>query len=135
MIEKRQMTISDFLAIMDANKEVYPDFAILSDEHKKLIANVNICTGTAQSYLKEGKLWGVGGIHYRGVGEAWLITPPDIREQHKLWLLKNAKLEFEKQRDDLKLWRVFATSKISGTFLKHLGFKPEPSTQVWNRTL
>jgi hypothetical protein len=135
MIEKRQMTVENFLAVMLANKEVYLDFSVLPDEQKILIANVNIRTGTAMSYFEDGKLLGVGGVHYVGVGEGWLLTLPEIRKERKLSLFKTVKTDFEKQRNDLKLWRVFATSKISTTFLKHLDFKPAPSTQIWNRVL
>ena len=132
-MEIRPMTVGDFLLVMELNAEIYPEFAELPDEQKRYLANVNIATGTAQSFFEEGKLVAVGGIRYAGVGEAWLITPPQVRENRGLSLLKETRKMFIETRNEHNLWRVFAESKISETFLKHLDFKPHPQGFVWTR--
>ena len=134
MIKIRQMTPEDFLIIMKMNAHIYRDFDELSYEHKKYIANLNIITGEAQSFFEDGKLVGVGGIKYIGIGEGWLITPPEIREQNGLSLFKETHKFFIKTRDDKNLWRVFAETSISENFLKRLDFKPHPHGLVWTRT-
>lgn len=133
MMEKRQMTVEDFLAIMDANKETFPDFATLPKEAKIMVANVNICTGTAYSYYKEGKFWGVGGIRYTGLGEAWLIGMPETRKELIMPEFYFIKDEFRRQRDELNLWRIFAENRISEDFLRHLGFEKKDNILVWTR--
>jgi len=135
MIEQKPMQVDEFIAVMMANKTVYPEFATASPETQFLMANINTRTGTAISYFEDGKLVGMGGIRYLGLGEAWMITPPEIREHRGLSLFKAAKFNFEKQRDELKLWRVFAETKISDNFLKHLDFVKLDRGFVWNRTL
>lgn len=131
-IEIRQMTVKDFVHLMQLNAGVYPEFDVLSDEQKSHIANLNIVTGCAESFFEDGKLVAVGGIRYVGVGEAWLITPPKIRDR-SLSLLKETRKIFVKRRDEHNLWRIFATSKISKTFLGHLGFKELPEAFCWMR--
>jgi hypothetical protein len=133
MIEIHQMTVEDYLLLMELNADIYPEFAKLTDEQKRLIANVTIATGTAQSFFGEGRLVGVGGIRYKGIGEAWMITPPQVRENMSLSLLRQTRETFIKNRDDHNLWYIFATSKISETFLKHLGFEKLPDAFFWMR--
>lgn len=134
MIETRPMQIEDFLLVMELNADIYPEFDKLPDEQKRYLANVNIITGTAQSFFDNGRLVGVGGIRYVGLGEAWMITPPKIREKDGLVLVKEAQETFIKMRDDKNLWRVFAEDTISETFLKRLGFKEYTNGFVWMRT-
>ena len=107
---------------------------MLTEEQKRYLANVNIITGTAESFYENGRLVGVGGIRHIGVGEAWMITPPDVRGKRSLSLFRKTKETFTKTRDDLNLWRCFAESKISDNFLNHLGFEPNPKGLVWTRT-
>ena len=126
-----KMQISEFLEIMEANAEFYPGFAALPDEQKRLVANGNIATGTAEAISEDGEIIWVGGIRHIGIGEAWCISPPKNRTPSCLRLVKR---HLERIRDEQGLWRVFAESKISEKFLKHLGFKPEPGTHVWVRT-
>ncbi len=135
MIEKKPMEINDFLTIMAANAEVYPEFAELPDGQKRHLANINILTGTAESYIEDGKLVGVGGIRYVGIGEGWFITLPELRQKNRqgLALFKFIEKAFVKTRDELNLWRVFAGSKISTHFLERLGFAKDTSTRVWTR--
>lgn len=132
-IKVRQMQIEDFLVIMELSANIYPEFDGLPDEQKRYLANLNIITGEAQSFFEDGRLVGVGGIRYVGLGEAWMITPPEIRENRSLSLLKETRRVFIKMRDDHNLWRIFAESKISKTFLKHLEFEAHPQGFVWTR--
>lgn len=134
-IEKRPMTIEDFLQMLAANAQTYPEFASLPEDKKRYLAWVNINTGVAESYWDGDQLVGVGGIRFVGIGEGWLITTPHIRNERKFFLLRTAKKAFEHIRDSKNLWRVFATSRISTNFLRHLSFKPEPEVHVWMRTI
>lgn len=132
-MEVRPMEIRDFLLVMELNADVYPEFARLPDEQKKCLANVNITTGTAQSFFEDGKLVAVGGIRFIGIGEAWLLTPPKIRKDRTLSLLKETRKTFIKTRDKHNLRRVYATSRISENFLSHLGFETHPQGFVWTK--
>ena len=125
-----QMTIEDFLHVMLQNAEIYPEFAALSDEHKRLFANSNIVTGTAETYREDGEIYCVGGIRHIGIGECWFITPPAART-HPKNLLRVVRATFERIREDEQLWRVYAESKISENFLSHFGFHSKPKTYVW----
>ncbi len=131
--EVRQMIVEDMLLIMELNADMYPEFAALSEEHKRQLINVNILSGEAKSYFENGRLVGVAGIKFVGVGEAWLITPPNVRSAQGLELFNDTKDLFVKMRDDNHLWRIFADDTISGVFLKRLGFKPNPKNYVWTR--
>ncbi|MDD5381863.1 MAG: hypothetical protein PHG53_09555 [Phycisphaerae bacterium] len=154
MITTKAMTVDDFVTIMMQNLSVYPELPVLSEEQKqqgltdeqknsildaqlRLMAHLNICTGTALSYFdsnKNNELVGVGGIRYTGIGEIWMITPPEIRQERKLSLLKEAKSTFEKQRDELSLWRVFSETGLSENFVRHLGFTdPQSKVLSWDR--
>ena len=126
-----QMTVFEFLEIMARNKEYYPAFAALPEKQKRLIANGNIVTGVAETYREDDKIIGVGGIRHLGIGEGWFITPPENRTPALLRLVAR---NFKRIRDEKNLWRIFAESNISETFLKHLDFKPEPGTHAWVRT-
>ena len=134
MINAENMKIEDFLAVMGANSDIYPEFAKLSDELKKYVANVNIITGEARSLYEDGRLIGVFGVRFVGIGEAWMITSPETRERRSLWLLKHSRREMIRMRDENQLWRIFAESRVSETFLKHLEFEPNPKGFVWTRT-
>lgn len=133
MIIKKTMTPDDFIKVMALNKEYYPEFDALPDDKKTQLAQCHIDAGTAESYFDDGEFIGVGGIHYRGVGEAWLICDPKMRDKRKFTLLREAKKSLEATRDKLDLWRVFATSKISENFLKHLKFEKNDTTAIWTR--
>jgi len=124
------MTVEDFLEVMAANAEVYTEFAALPDEQKRLMANGNIATGTAETFREDGKIVGVGGIRHIGIGESWFITPPAIRKK-PLKLLRQVRKSLEQIRTDKQLWRIFAASKISENFLKHLGFAKNEDFHVW----
>ena len=133
MIETRQMTVEDFIVIMAQNANIYPEFDNRPDEQKRYLANVNIITGKAESFFDEGRLVGVGGIRYVGLGEGWFITLPAIRKKKPLTLVRQTKKFFVKARDEHNLRRVFATTKISKNFLRHLEFEPLPDVSVWTR--
>lgn len=133
MIETRKMTVQDFLDVMRPNESFYPEYAALSGEDKRKIALLNPNTGIAESHYLDGKLVAVAGIRHVGIGEAWFITTPDIRENHKRFLLQQTRKNLIRMRDALNLWRLFATSKISENFLEHLDFIPEPTMHVWTR--
>jgi len=133
MIERRAMIVEDFLKVMDANKAIYPAYDALADEHKRFIAKVNMLMGTAYSYFKDGEFWGVGGIRYIGVGEAWLIGSPETRKQLTMPEFAFIKERFEQERDEKNLWRVFAESSISDVFLRRLGFVKQDGFHVWTR--
>ena len=128
------MEVEDFLSVMSANKGLWPEFDSLTDEQKLFVAKVNILTGTAYSYFKDGEFWGVGGIRYIGVGEAWLIGSPQTRKQLTMEEFNFIKETFENERNEKNLWRVFAESRISQTFLKRLGFVEHPGYHIWSRT-
>jgi len=133
-VEMRQMTVDDFLTIMDTNPGIYPEWDNLPNDQKRGLAELNITTGSAQSYFEDDVLIGVGGIRFVGVGEAWMITRPETRSKKALTLFKTVQKLLAKTIEDNNLWRVFAASKISENFLKHLGFKAEPETFCWTRT-
>jgi hypothetical protein len=127
------MTVDDYLLVMEQNIEVYPEWDTYSDEQKKHAAEVHISKGTAQSFFEDGRLVGVGGITFIGIGEAWLITPPHIRHHRAKSLVREARRVFRRNRDDNKLWRIFATSRISPKFLERLGFGRLPRVFCWMR--
>ena len=127
------MQIDDFLQVMSQNVERYPGFAALPEEQKRLVANGNIVTGTAETFREDGEIYGVGGIRYIGIGECWFINPPEAR-RHPKKLLKLARATFARIRAEQGLWRGFAESKISETFLKHCGFVKDEGMHVWTRT-
>ncbi len=132
-MNKQPMTVENFLEVMSRNRGLWPEFDALLDGEKEFLARVNISHGTADSYFKDGKLWGVGGIRYVGMGEAWLIGPPETRKDLTMPEFNFIKEEFERQRDSHNLIRVFATTKISECFLRRLGFVAEPKAFVWTR--
>lgn len=123
-----KMTIEDFLQVMAQNAEVYPEFASLPDEQKRLMANGNIVTGTAQTFREDGEIIGVGGIRHIGIGEGWCISSPENRRPSVLRLVAR---NFKRIRDEKQLWRIFASSKISENFLQHLGFVKNEDFHVW----
>jgi hypothetical protein len=131
MIETKDMTVDDFMRIMSANADIYPEYDNLSLEAKRYVANINIMTGTAMSYFEDGELIGVGGIRYVGIGEGWMLTLPNIREERKFLLFRQAKKDFEGTRKTKNLWRIFAETRISRIFLRHLGFTESENTHVW----
>lgn len=133
MIETKQMTAKDFLEIMKANAKEYPEFDALPDELKERLANLNICTGTAESTFEDGKLIGVFGIRYMGIGEVWGISMPELREKRKFFLLKQAKKSFKETCEKLDLIKVSANSIISDNFLIHLGLVHTETNKVWIR--
>lgn len=128
------MTVEDYLLLMELNAEVYPQFEKLPDEQKRQYVNMNIISGSAYSLFDDGRLFTVGGIRYKGIGEAWMITPPQVRDEKKLSLLKEVRANFVRDRDRHNLWRIFAEKTIPGSFLEHLEFRPQPDGYVWTRT-
>lgn len=133
------MTTSEFLEIMAENASEFPEFAALSQENKEQIASLNINTGVAEAFYDGDRLIGVGGI--RLVGEAWMLTRRDIRAhpdrskrrlqfEALLALTKKVMLRMMKENN---LWRVFATGKLSVTFLEKLGFEKEGNILVWTK--
>ncbi len=133
MIETRPMTVEDMLLIMALNEDIYSDFAKLPEELKRYVVIHNIIHDAAKYFYDKGRLVGVGGIKYVGVGEAWMISYPEIRSEHGLALVKQAQETFIGMRDEKNLWQVFAESRISENFLKRLGFKQNPKGFVWIR--
>ena len=118
---RQPMQIEEFLLVMGRNAAIYPEFAALPEQQKRLIAHVNICTGTAESFFdEEGRLFGVGGIRYLGLGEGWFITNPEYRTPALLRLVTE---NFTRIIHDKNLWRVFAETRISPNFLRHLNFE------------
>jgi hypothetical protein len=125
------MKPEDMLAVMEQNKGVYPEYDALSDERKMFFANVNIYSGTAETYIDDdGRVAGVGGIRYMGTGEGWFLTMPKYRTQPRRLFTFVAE-QFERTRNEKNLWRIFAESKISEVFLKHLGFKKQDGMHIW----
>lgn len=119
------MTKDDFLIVMEANADYYPEYDALPMAKKLRIAQLNIDTGTAESFYIEGELVAVGGIRYVGLGEAWMISFPTIRSDRKKTLFAETKQTLIQTQADQKLWRIFASSRISEHFLEHLGFEKE----------
>lgn len=138
------MTIEEFLEVMADNASDFPEFAELSQAEKEDVANVNIVTGPAESFRgTDGRLIGVGGIRgVTGIGEAWMITARDIRchpdhavrKQKFQEFLQVTQETFKRMRDEHNLWRVFATGKLSTTFLEQVGFERAENTLIWSRT-
>ena len=125
------MTIEEFLDVMKANKGIWEEYDNATDEQKRFVAHLNICTGVAETYFDDdGELFGVGGIRYIGLGEAWLITLPNKR---KPYLFRTATENFKRIRDSKNLWRIFAESKVSENFLSHLGFKKQDGMHIYTR--
>ena len=128
------MTTEDFLEIMADNADLFPEYSAMSQEQKEAVANLRIITGAAEAFRDpDGTLVGVGGISYKGVGEAWLITPKDIREHQQKRLLRTTKAVMKSICNEHNLWRVFATGKLSTNFLEHIGFETIDKTLVWSR--
>jgi len=132
-LETKPMTVEDMLVILEDNARLYPEFADLMPEQKKLICEMNILSGTAESFLSEGKLLAVGGIKYVGIGEAWMLPFSHIRDNLKLSLLRHTRKNFKRICNDKNLWRVFATSQVSENFLEHCGFEKIPTGHVWTK--
>ena len=127
------MEPEDSLLVMEQNKELYPEYDALPFDQKEYWAYLNGNTGTAETFLDDdGKVAGVGGIRYIGIGEAWLLTLPEIR-QNALWFYRRAKSHYMAMRDSKHLWRIFAETRISETFLKHLGFNRQNGMHVWTK--
>jgi len=125
------MTVADFIYVMDLNPCIYPKYDALGPDQKRMAAHLNICTGTAETFLDDdGRILGVGGIRFVGVGEAWCITLPEKRTPI---MLRTVAQNFEQVRDENHLWRVFAESKISENFLKHLKFQKKDGIHIWTR--
>ena len=124
------MKIQDFIKVMDANKGIWPEWDSYTQSQKEYLARVNICTGTAESFYDGDRLYGVMGVRYIGIGEAWGVTLPDDRRPT---LLRKARGVFNRMADDKNLWRVFAESKISEHFLEHLGFERNSGMHIWLR--
>lgn len=136
MITSRIMTVDDYLSIMAFDKDSQPEFTNLTDDQKKLMADINILSGRAMSFMKDGVLFGVAGIRYAGLGEAWCACMPCIRQEQRFMLFREARKFFNSTVDELNLWKVAADCTISENFLKHLGFvKPEKpeNTMIWLR--
>jgi hypothetical protein len=136
MWEEKLMTVQDFMEVMRPNEGFYPEYACLSEKEKECLPKLNLSTGFAQSHYLDGKLVAVSGIRCLGVGEAWFITIPEMREKLSMQklMLKHSKEMLIKMRDSLNLWCLFATNRISANYLEHLDFMPEPRFFVWVRT-
>ena len=133
-ITKRQMTMEDWLEIMAENGSVYPEYALLSDTEKRAWGTLNLAAGFAEAYLEDGKLIGVGGIRYCGIGEAWMISRVATRQDiQKPSFFRFVKKNWKETTDEHNLFRVFAESKISVNFLEHIGFVKNPKGLVWTR--
>jgi len=133
-MKSQPMTVEEFIFVMDRNPSIYPHYDALSDEQKRIMAHLNICTGTAETFFDDqGRVFGVGGIRFVGMGEAWFITPPESRDM-KLSLFREVSQQFKRIRDEKNLWRVFSESHISENFLRHLGFEKQEGIHVWNRS-
>jgi len=129
------MTIEEYINVMDQDPIHFPEWAGFDINTKQFLAKVNMVTGVAKTFTEDnGNFFGCAGIHYVGVGEAWCITPPDIRKDKKLTLLREAKNFFGTQRDKLNLWRIYAANRISQTYLNHLGFEKADNLSIWTRT-
>ncbi len=120
------------MGIMAQNKELFPEFDALSPAQKTFLANLNINSGVAEAYEKDGQIIGVGGIRYVGLGEAWCMATPMLRRD-KFQLFRLASNNFKKIVRDKNLWRVFANNTISENFIKHLGFAKSDNTLIWTK--
>jgi hypothetical protein len=134
MITKKTMTIQDFVDIMACNTASYPDYANLPEESKRFMAQLNISTGVAESYFDDGKLFGIGGIRYCGIGEAWMLTTPEARTSKTRMVFRTAVKNLTLMRDNLNLIKVYADGDISSNFLEHLDFKKTDNTLLWIRS-
>lgn len=133
MITVETMTIEQFLEVMKANAEVFPEFDALLEPQKRFLAEINIASGLAQSYFEDDKLIGVFGLRYVGIGEVWGISIPELRKDKKLTLFKTAREAFNKAVKELNLWRCFAKPTLSEKFLSLLGFNESETMMTWSR--
>jgi hypothetical protein len=118
------MTVEDFVFVMKQNIAIYP----YSDEELRQAAILNIHTGVAETYLEDGEVVGVGGIRYMGIGEGWFISLPQKRTPAMLRVIAK---QFARIRKAKNIWRIFAESKISENFLRHLGFAKQDGIHIW----
>lgn len=125
------LKVEDLLRLMALNAEVYPEFDKLPPEYKKYICSINLLYGIAQSYFVDGKIVAVAGIRYLGVGEAWMVVPPDVSNSRNVSLRKRLKTDFIRTRTEHNLCRIFTESRVSDPLLGDLGFRPQPDGYVW----
>ena len=128
----RPMNIADFLLVMEANADLFPEWQLLSDSEKTKQALQRMHYGSAEAVFDGDQVVGVQGILQLGIGEAWLIARPDMRDK-KFSLMRHSIKAFERLRDVDAYMRVFANTKISETYLKHLGFESDTTTHIWTR--
>ena len=135
------MTIEEFIKIMDDNGDEFPEFASLTTAEKRAVANHRLITGPAEAIYEDERLVGVGGVSHRGGGEAWMITPRSVRSHHDYHkrraqfsnFLKVTHETMSRMADDTNMWRLFATGKLSVSFLEKLGFERSDNTLIWSR--
>ncbi len=136
------MTTDEFLKIMADNSSDFSEFAALSDTLKQKVAEVNIITGCAEAFYDDnGKLQGVGGIRYKGVGEAWMLTPRNIqshpdhtrRQSQFLDLLAVTKKNMLRMVAENEILQLYATGTLSTKFLEQVGFKRQDKVLIWTR--
>ena len=128
----KKMTIADYLMMMEANIELYPEWGKLSDSDKTYTAMHLISFGSAEGLFDGDKLVGVQGILQLGIGDAWMVVTPEMRE-NKGALLRHSIKNFIRLREIDGYMKIYAGSPLSETFLKHLGFKKESNAHVWQR--
>ena len=128
----RPMNVVDYVKMMDANVHLYPEWAQLSDENKTFTALHMIKFGSAEGIFDGDECVGVQGILQLGVGEAWMVVTPEIRE-NRFQLLRHSVDSFKRLRDIDGYLKVFTGDPLSNTFLKHLGFEQEARAHIWQR--
>ena len=99
--------------------------AICGDETKWPQANLNQSSGPAFSLFEDGTLLGCGGVRVYGVGEPWCMFTKEARTNKKTTILKATKQQLDIMCREHKLWRLFAETTVSESFLEHLGFKKQ----------
>ena len=131
-LTSKKMNIADYLVMMEANIEYYPEWAKLPDSDKTYQAMKMIEFGSAEGLFDGDELVAVQGILQLGIGEAWMMVKPDFLEKKKTLLRASIK-NFIRLREIDGYLKIYTGAPISEIFLKHLGFEKEPNAHVWQR--
>lgn len=121
------MQIEQYVELMKMNRQFYPG---ITEKLMYEIAKFNIDTGISEVHFKDGKMIAVAGIRYRGIGEPWFVSTPELRE-NKFLLYRKMKKTLPRMAASLNLWRMYANSKINDNFLHHLNFTDEEKIFAW----
>ena len=108
-------------------KQYHPQDAIeiKGDPDLQELASLNQVSGPAYTLFDEDGKTPIlcGGVRVHGVGEAWVIASDKIRAEPKL-LMRTVRQQMDRVIRENSLWRMWAGSEVSDTFLEHFDFVP-----------